>query len=733
MTYRCQHCGRTFDDQFAIGSRLTCPPACGGRLEPIVLPDLPDLGKIRLADLPYPVALTTRRLADALSPPGDVLKTLFKVRDCFESTVKYLGVLLLTAYFRDPSRNAEQDRGLLENLTRPALDAWVSLVVDSLSPWLLASEDELARRIAALFCQPLTSGRAQAEPTSLGGGCKDFVEYHSDALGDGEARSDRAYTEDLRRWLPLLAGLLTEVPALGDWRLCLVADCDRCQVWMGPQPDTTTVPGSFRRDQIGRFVVCRRKGRGDAPAEPEVRDLYPFVCHLPDKNQEQRLHFYDSINRYREAHKEARVLEYDNGFRTVSPVPVSGLEETFTPEVLAKVVNSHRGRMEVIEGRVASFGELLAAHADVVGRRFVIEHVRNFLLKRDRGVLVIEAEPGRGKTALIAHLVEKVFNDYEPPPVHFFYRRTAGITDPDVCVRSLHWALLEAHHLTEAEEQKQQLDAEATFQRLTDLLTKHIAPRLSRDSRQLILVDGLDEADCRAETFQRLPDPPAGVFVIATTRPVQDRTLLARGRNWEWYNLDAPDLVQQNLHDGGEYVRRELVATGLPNDTLDEITRVGAGNFLVLKHLCRHVRRVLEPTDVSEYLGHLTTDGAANKLGFIYQEFWQRIAGRLGPDDLKLLHEVAGLLVTAQAAVTADMICDALSLRAGDWDFALRLLVEYLIVIREEEQGVSETFYRIYHESFADFIRSTVLTEGDRKRLHSLMADYCLRILSADD
>ena len=32
-----------------------------------------------------------------------------------------------------------------------------------------------------------------------------------------------------------------------------------------------------------------------------------------------------------------------------------------------------------------------------------------------------------------------------PPAVHFFYRRTAGITSPDVCVRSLHDSLLRSY------------------------------------------------------------------------------------------------------------------------------------------------------------------------------------------------------------------------------------------------------------------------------------------------
>ena len=49
------------------------------------------------------------------------------------------------------------------------------------------------------------------------------------------------------------------------------------------------------------------------------------------------------------------------------------------------------------------------------------------------GLLLIEGAPGKGKTALMAHLIEEVFGHYAPRPVHFFYRRTASITDPDVC------------------------------------------------------------------------------------------------------------------------------------------------------------------------------------------------------------------------------------------------------------------------------------------------------------
>ena len=385
--------------------------------------------------------------------------------------------------------------------------------------------------------------------------------------------------------------------------------------------------------------------------------------------------------------------------------------------------------MEVIEGRVASFGELLAAHADIVGRKFAIEHVKRFIEEHDRGLLLIEAEPGKGKTALLCHLIENQFGHFSPPPVHFFYRRTAGITDPDVCVKSLYASLLEAHGIEESEESQRQDSPEALFLKLVNLLSQSIAPRLAPSRPQLIFIDALDEAEPTPSgktAYQRIPENlPAGVYVIATARPAQDKALLARRSHLVCYNLDSPDLLQENLRDGRDYVERELVTSQLPTETLDEIARVGRGNFLVLKHLCEHVRSRLNPGEVSTFLSRLATAPAADQLGFIYEEFWSRMTQRAPLDEQQCLGDVAGLLVAARTAVPAEMICHALDLRAGAWDLALRRLVEYLTVTHYNEEWVNETVYRIYHESFADFLRSKLAT--DRDRSERLLADYCQR------
>ena len=507
---------------------------------------------------------------------------------------------------------------------------------------------------------------------------------------------------------------------LAEWRLCLVTDQDRCQLWMGTELQATTEPGSFQREQIGHFLL-----RGP---NSTTRDLYPFLCYLPDAEGEQRLHFYDSIYRYQETRKEVSVLEYDNGLKHGSSEPVSGLEQAFTKELLKKAFQRHQGRMEVIEGRVANFGELLVEHADIVGRRFVIEHVHRFIEEHDRGLMVIQAEPGKGKTALMCHLIEDVFGHFTPQPVHFFYRRTAGITDPDVCVRSLYHALLQSHEITESEESQQQTSPDEVYEKLTNLLADSIAPRLSPSRPQLMFIDALDESDttdARRTAFDRIPENlPAGMYVIATTRPISDRATLARRAHLHWYDLDSPDLLQDNLRDGTEYVRRELVGTDLPDDAVDEISRLGNANFLVLKLLVTQVRGRLESNEVREYIRRLATDCGQDQLGFIYKEFWKRLTNRLNREDTNLLCDMAGLLVTARAPLTREMICCCLRLRDGDWDFALRHLSEYLTVIEQEAENVRETYYRIYHESFADFLRSAVVQQ--RGRYQNLLAEYCL-------
>jgi WD40 repeat protein len=726
MPHRCTRCGRVVDDAFAADNDGLCARRCGGRLEPVPPLGVPDLDGLDLAPLPYPVALTAGRLAAALRGAADPCRAVFLLKDGFEAAVKYLGSVLLVEYLRGPARAPDRDTALLERLVRPSLGVWVNVVLGDLSRWLAGGPDP-GGAVAVLFARPAPRTGGKASETELFADCRGFVGYRNDVLGHGATRPDAAYAADLARWAPVLRRLLDGVAGLAHWRLCLVADVDRCQVWTGETSGPATEPGSFPRGLVGKFVL---RGPGG-----ELRPLDPFVCYLADPDRDRRLHFYDSVYRYTPTRKEVDVLEYDEGFKRASPDPIPALEEAFTAERLAAAFGRHRGKMAVIEGRVANFGELIEAHAGIVGRHFAVERVRRFVAENDRGLLVITGEPGRGKTALLAHLVGEVYAHAAPPPVHFFYRRTAGITDPDVCARSLYHALLEAHGLTESEESRRQTDPEAMARKLDDLLANHVGPKLLPSRPQLVFIDALDEADptpAGRTAFHRLPaDLPAGVYVIATTRPIADRSALARRPHLHWLDLDAPDFAQDHLRDGREYVERELIGADLPEDARSALAAAGAGNFLVLKLLCAQVRDGLAADGVRDFLRRLATDGAADRLGFIYEEFWARLTDRLPLEELRLVADVAGVLVWAKAPLTAELLCRVLGRPAAEVERAVRRLAEYLTDVRYEEGGAEETFYRVYHESFADFLRAKLA--ADRARLAGALADYCLRWAALPD
>jgi WD40 repeat protein len=721
--FRCRVCSRVWDDANAEDNSFCCFQRCGGRLEPVAPLALPDLEGIDLARLPYPVALTARRLGDALHASTDVLKTLFLLKDTVEAAIKFLGSILLVEYLRSPACTRARNAGLVEKLIRPALGMWVNDILRPLSLWLVGMRggSEPGRQVALLFAEEAKKPGANPAETQLFRRCNQFVAFRNDALGHGARRRDAQYEADLRDWVPLVRQLLSGLADLAPLRLALVSDLDRAQIWTGPQPSTLAEPGCFDRAQVGHYVL-----RGP---EAQVRDLFPFVCYLPVADKEYRLHFYDALHRYKTTGKGALVLEYDDGLRQTRSEPIAGIEAAFTAELLAEAFGRHRDKMEVIEGRVAGFGALIDEHSAIVGRRFVIDQIARFARDNDRGLLVIEAEPGKGKTALMAHLIDAVYEHVSPQPVHFFYRRTAGITDPDVCVKSLYHALLGAHSLTEAEESRRQIEPESMFFKLSNLLRDHVAPRLTPGRPQWIFIDALDESEptpTGRTAMQRIPeDLPAGVFIVATTRPVADRGAFARRPFVHWFDLDSPDYLQDNLNDGLDYAERELLQSPLSSSGIAEVAQVAAGNFLVLTLLCRQIRTDLAPGEVSGFLRRLATDGARDMLGFIYEEFWHRITARLTRADLRALLDIAGVLVVASGPLTAGVITGVLDLRAGDWDFALRHLNEYLSVRHSGEGTEVESFYRIYHESFADFLRAK--TAVDRPRQCQRLADYALR------
>ena len=396
-------------------------------------------------------------------------------------------------------------------------------------------------------------------------------------------------------------------------------------------------------------------------------------------------------------------------------------------EMPAKHADSQDAIRRFVEANLIDFQEILGEHSDFVGREHVLKKVETFLNEQSRGTLLLVGDPGIGKTRLMVHLFRKVLSDDDPPPVCFFYRRADDRTDPDRCIRHLFASLLKSHGVPEKFELPEFGDPapESLFNAFDGYLTDHLGKRLGPGQRQVILIDGLDEASPTERAFQRLPH---GCCVIATTRGVEERQLfLARRDDVEWCNLHSLDWANENRRDGHQYVEQTLADRRLSPETLQEISRSGDGNFLVLQMACRHVRDHLQPDEVPEFLRRLATETMpdGDRLGFLYEvEFWKRLCDpdRFSADDASLVHHVAAVLVAARTPITKTFLCECLGLRTAECDRGLRHLLQYVVPPFNADD---ETRYRIYHESFADFLRTRIKRELKEAELK--LGDLCVR------
>src|SRR6266566_3598199 len=151
---------------------------------------------------------------------------------------------------------------------------------------------------------------------------------------------------------------------------------------------------------------------------------------------------------------------------------------------------------------------------DFVGRHFLFDEVDKWLKSStiQSGYLVIEAEPGFGKTAFIAALVKR------SGWIHHYVDLKRGINKPQEFLENVCAQLIIRYKLPTTRIQDVEVRPNTVLDKLlTDVVSK------ARNKPVVILVDALDEASDTGLTdgANRLflpPSLPIGVFIIVTTR-----------------------------------------------------------------------------------------------------------------------------------------------------------------------------------------------------------------------
>jgi hypothetical protein len=338
------------------------------------------------------------------------------------------------------------------------------------------------------------------------------------------------------------------------------------------------------------------------------------------------------------------------------------------------------------------------------GRSYLFEAIDRLVADPEfpSGYFLIVGEPGYGKTALIAELVKQRAH------IHHFNIAKQGIRSPQdflasVCAQLIIRYDLDRYALFDAD-----VNNSALF---SNLLSEAVGKE--PDKPLVILIDALDESG----TVQLQPKDnrlflpatlPAGVFIVITSRPLEDYRLEVDRCHTIYTNAGAP----LNLGDISAHIARfiakhparmtaSITAWGVEQDEfIDILTARSEGNFMYLHHVLPDIRDSRLSVDTIEDVRRLPSG-----LKAYYQTHWRTMRAHDVDRYERYYEPVVCRLAAAYEPVSVDLLAewtDLPPMRVRD------VLNDWRQFLDEDLGPDEEPLYSIYHLSFQEFLDTEV-------------------------
>jgi hypothetical protein len=369
----------------------------------------------------------------------------------------------------------------------------------------------------------------------------------------------------------------------------------------------------------------------------------------------------------------------------------------------AHIVNIHHATEA--SGRTFQFQALIdEATKDFVGREYIYRAIDAFVTSQPQGYVIVEGDPGMGKTALLANFVQ------QQHCIAYFNERLAGRNRSAQFLESICRQLIERYQLPYPSLPRNATE-DGSF--LAQLLNE-ISLRLSPGERLLIAVDALDEVDLTTHipgaNLLYLPErlPPAIYFVL-TRRRMADAHLRIRMPqllvNLVDYHTDSQRDIHTYIRRAAEDETRRQLRAWLQRQALstDQFVQVLAekseDNFMYLYHM------VSALDQGTLYLDRGLTSLPVGLQGY-YQDHWRYMRGQAG-DEIWFHYKLP--VIMALTAVREPVSIELIRhfSKVEEYTRIRAVLQEWVQFLREvkiTEGGGPQKRYRLYHTSFHDFI-----------------------------
>jgi hypothetical protein len=355
------------------------------------------------------------------------------------------------------------------------------------------------------------------------------------------------------------------------------------------------------------------------------------------------------------------------------------------------------------------------------GRQWLFDSIDQFLSGQSSGYVIVTGGPGIGKTAVAAELVHR--RSY----THHFNVASEGLNRFDVFLNNLYSQLALRFRLKIDPPNAKDLLDSRYIRTLLDLAVKS----LPSGDKLIVVVDALDEvdsADLRPGTNPFcLPASLAdSLFIVLTTRDtapelrIDCESIVLRIAQDSADNIrDVELFLRSSLERPG--VRRYLDAHNLTEDVfVAEFVDRSEGNFMYLRYVIGAIATGVEHDRSPSSLPR----GLQN----YYEDHWRRMRSNSEDEWFTLQLPVLLVLTVVAEPVTISDILDLsnISGRAR----LLGVIEKWGPFLHETKAGHMARRYRLYHNSFREFISAKQQVQDERVSLTEAHGQVAKQLIS---
>jgi hypothetical protein len=345
---------------------------------------------------------------------------------------------------------------------------------------------------------------------------------------------------------------------------------------------------------------------------------------------------------------------------------------------------------------------------DFTGRRFVFAAIAEFLQNNRKGYFVLEADPGVGKSSIMAKLVLLL----KRRCVAHFNSQSQGIVRAEQFLENACTQLIRGFQLNYP-----QLPENATRDgNFLSRLLGEVSAKLG-GKKLIIVVDALDEVDLglqgRGSNVLYLPDAlPDNVYFIVSKQP---KTLpLPNHQVFDLMQYSAESLADVKVYIDKRTGNSASIQSWINRQNLQReqfvvaVAEKSQNNFMYLRY-------VLNDIDSGKY-SDVNLEDLPRELEGYYDKHWARMEMAVKDKELRRRKlKVIYLLTKTRKPVCCDILADfaeedALDVQEvlDDWEQFLR------------SSGDSPPDYSIYHASFQRFLHRIDVVQKSGVRLRNI-------------